>query len=46
VTEAHQLALARAAPRNAAIYVAGGLFLAAEFRAVHLGRDPAALAFF
>jgi dihydrofolate synthase/folylpolyglutamate synthase len=46
VTEAHHLALARAAPRNAAIYVAGGLFLASEFRAVHVGRDPAALAFF
>lgn len=46
VTEAHRLALARAGPRNAAIYAAGGLFLAAEFRAVHLGRDPAALAFF
>lgn len=31
---------------NTAIYVAGGLFLAAEFKAVHLGRDPAFLAFF
>lgn len=42
VAEAHRLALAREAP----IYVAGGLFLAAEFKAVHLGRDPALLAFF
>jgi dihydrofolate synthase/folylpolyglutamate synthase len=46
VTEAHHLAWARAAVRNAAVYAAGGLFLAAEFRAVHVGRDPAALAFF
>lgn len=29
-----------------AIYVAGGLFLAAEFKAVHQGRDPATLHFF
>jgi len=44
VAEARQLALAKA--RGGAIYVAGGLFLAAEFKAVHLGRDPASLAFF
>lgn len=46
VTEARGLALAKARPRGGAVYVAGGLFLAAEFRALHLGRDPAALAFF
>lgn len=45
VTDARRLALARAG-ENGAIYVAGGLFLAAEFRAVHLGRDPATLLFF
>lgn len=28
------------------VYVAGGLFVAAEFKAAHLGMDPAALAFF
>jgi folylpolyglutamate synthase/dihydropteroate synthase len=44
VAEAHRLALARGA--NHAIYVAGGLFLAAEFKAVHRGHDPALLAFF
>lgn len=44
VAEARQLALARA--RDGAIYCAGGLFLAAEFLAAHLGRDPATLAFF
>ncbi|MEQ1818219.1 MAG: cyanophycin synthetase [Terricaulis sp.] len=44
VAEARQLAFARA--RGGAVYVAGGLFLAAEFKAVHLGRDPASLAFF
>jgi dihydrofolate synthase/folylpolyglutamate synthase len=44
VADARRLALARGA--NKAIYVAGGLFLAAEFKAVHLGRDPALLAFF
>jgi dihydrofolate synthase/folylpolyglutamate synthase len=42
ITEARRLALAKARP----IYVAGGLFLAAEFKCVHLGRDPALLAFF
>lgn len=44
VSDARRLAFAKA--RGAAIYVAGGLFLAAEFKAVHLGRDPASLAFF
>jgi dihydrofolate synthase / folylpolyglutamate synthase len=45
VTDARRLALAKA-HGGGAIYVAGGLFLAAEFKAVHLGRDPALLAFF
>lgn len=44
VADARLQALARGA--NKAIYVAGGLFLAAEFKAVHLGRDAALLAFF
>ncbi len=44
VAEARQLALAKG--QGGAIYVAGGLFLAAEFKAVHLGRDPASLLFF
>ncbi|MFT3726536.1 MAG: cyanophycin synthetase [Terricaulis sp.] len=46
VTEAHALVFARARAAQAAIYAAGGLFLAAEFKAVHVGRDPATLAFF
>lgn len=46
VAEAHRLALTTARRRHAAAYVAGGLFLAAEFKAVHLGRDPAGLVFF
>lgn len=44
VADARQLALSKAG--RGAIYVAGGLFLAAEFKAVHLGRDPASLVFF
>ncbi|MGE0743103.1 MAG: folylpolyglutamate synthase/dihydrofolate synthase family protein [Hyphomonadaceae bacterium] len=44
VEDARRLALSKAS--GGAIYVAGGLFLAAEFRAIHLGRDPAGLAFF
>lgn len=44
VADARQLALTK--ERGGAVYVAGGLFLAAEFRAVHLGRDPGQLAFF
>jgi dihydrofolate synthase / folylpolyglutamate synthase len=45
VADARRLALARAGA-DGAIYAAGGLFLAAEFRALHLGRDPATLLFF
>lgn len=44
VREARTLALSRA--RGGAVYVAGGLFLAAEFKAAHLGRDPDQLGFF
>lgn len=44
VKEARDLALLKA--RGRPVFVAGGLFVAAEFRAVHLGRDPASLAFF
>jgi dihydrofolate synthase/folylpolyglutamate synthase len=44
VADARRLALAKA--RGGAVYVAGGLFLAAEFKALHAGRDPATLAFF
>jgi dihydrofolate synthase/folylpolyglutamate synthase len=44
VADARDLALSKA--RGRSIFVAGGLFLAAEFRALHLGRDPASLAFF
>jgi len=45
VADARRLALARAGA-DGAVYVAGGLFLAAEFRAVDHGRDPATLLFF
>lgn len=45
VADARRLALAKANAAGA-VYVAGGLFLAAEFRALHLGRDPARLVFF
>jgi hypothetical protein len=45
VTEARKIARAKAGPAGA-IYVAGGLFLAAEYRAVEHGLDPALLAFF
>ncbi len=45
VADAHRVALASAGP-DRAVYAAGGLFLAAEFKAVHLGRDPATLLFF
>ena len=45
VSEARTLALSQARA-NGAIYVAGGLFLAAEFKAAHLGLDPATLVFF
>jgi dihydrofolate synthase / folylpolyglutamate synthase len=46
IADSRRLALAKARGTAGAIYVAGGLFLAAEFKAVHLGRDPALLAFF
>jgi dihydrofolate synthase/folylpolyglutamate synthase len=46
VAEAHALALAKAGAAKASVYAAGGLFLAAEFKAVHCGRDPSTLAFF
>jgi len=46
VADAHALAVLKARAVGAAIYVAGGLFLAAEFKAVDQGRDPATLAFF
>lgn len=46
VSEAYARALSRARASGEAVYVAGGLFLAAEFKAVHMGRDPASLAFF
>lgn len=46
VAEARHAALALARRGGVATYVAGGLFLAAEFKAAHLGRDPASLAFF
>lgn len=45
VEDARRIALARAGA-SGAVYAAGGLFLAAEVRALHLGRDPAGLAFF
>jgi dihydrofolate synthase/folylpolyglutamate synthase len=45
VTEARRLAISRAGAEGA-LYAAGGLFLAAEFKAAHIGRDPATLAFF
>ncbi|MGD9980969.1 MAG: folylpolyglutamate synthase/dihydrofolate synthase family protein [Hyphomonadaceae bacterium] len=44
VIDARRLALAKA--EGGAIYVAGGLFLVAEYKAAHLGRDPASLVFF
>lgn len=46
VADARRLALCRARGGETAIYVAGSLFLAAEFKAVHVGRDPSSLAFF
>ncbi len=45
VADARRMALAKAGA-GGAVYVAGGLFLAAEFKAVHMGRDPGLLAFF
>ncbi|MBI3439726.1 MAG: bifunctional folylpolyglutamate synthase/dihydrofolate synthase, partial [Proteobacteria bacterium] len=46
VADARRLALAKAKATETAVYVAGSLFLAAEFKALHMGRDPASLAFF
>ena len=46
IADARTTALAKARGGNTAVYVAGGLFLAAEFKAAHLGIDPASLAFF
>lgn len=46
VADARRLARHRAEGKGAAIYVAGGLFLAAEYKAVSIGRDPSTLAFF
>ncbi len=46
VADARRLALAKAKSAETAIYVAGSLFLAVEFKALHIGRDPASLAFF
>lgn len=46
VVDARRLALAKAKSAETVVYVAGSLFLAAEFKAVHMGRDPASLAFF
>jgi dihydrofolate synthase/folylpolyglutamate synthase len=45
MADAHRLATLKARAAGAMIYVAGGLFLAAEFKAVDQGRDPGALAF-
>jgi dihydrofolate synthase/folylpolyglutamate synthase len=45
VADAGAIARAKAGEAGA-IYVAGGLFLAAEYKWVHLGRDPGLLAFF
>lgn len=44
--DARQTALARAQALGGAVYVAGGLFLAAEFKAAHLGLAPERLHFF
>lgn len=46
VTEARRIARKRAALAGGVVYVAGGLFLAAEYKAVALGVDPTALNFF
>ena len=45
LAEARRMALARTGPQGA-IFAGGGLFLAAEARALHLGRDPAGICFF
>jgi len=46
VADARRLAFSRVKSTETAAYVAGSLFLAAEFKALHVGRDPASLAFF
>jgi dihydrofolate synthase / folylpolyglutamate synthase len=46
VDEASRLARERALALGASVLVAGGLFLAVEFKAAHLGMDPRALGFF
>jgi dihydrofolate synthase/folylpolyglutamate synthase len=45
IEDAHRLSLG-GVEQSGALYVAGGLFLAAEFKAAHLRLDPVALAFF
>ncbi len=44
--DARHTALARAQALGGAVYVAGGLFLAAEFKAAHMGLAPERLHFF
>ncbi len=46
LADAWRIAEAKARERGAVIYVAGGLFLAAEYKALLCGLDAAALAFF
>lgn len=46
MADARQTALHRAEALHGSVYVAGGLFLAAEFKAAHQGLDPARLHFF
>ena len=46
MADARQAALHRAEALHGAVYVAGGLFLAAEFKAIHQGLDPRGLHFF
>jgi len=46
VADARRIALGKTKSTETAVYVAGSLFLAAEFKALHMGRDPASLAFF
>lgn len=46
VADARRIAETRARSRGGAVYVAGGLFLAAEYKATLCGVDPAFLAFF
>jgi|CXWL01.1.fsa_nt_gi dihydrofolate synthase/folylpolyglutamate synthase len=45
VAQARAFANTKARALGAAVYVAGGLFLAAEYKAAALGRDPASLVF-